>query len=86
MRVSALLRELNIALGTLRSYEPFLEDTDYKFNVLNQLIAEPIDKVFVCPNCDKHFNLNNMQDFDYGKKTAIQKFHINIFPQINNKQ
>lgn len=52
----------------------------------NQLIAEPIDKVFVCPNCDLHFDLNNMQDFDYGKKIAIQKFHTIIFPQINNKQ
>lgn len=52
----------------------------------NQLIAEPIDKVFVCPNCDKRFDLNYMQDFDYGKKIAIQKFHYNIFPQINNKQ
>ncbi len=52
----------------------------------NQLIAEPIDKVFVCPNCDKRFDLNYMLDFDYGKKIAIQKFHYNIFPQINNKQ
>lgn len=52
----------------------------------NQLIAEPIDKVFVCPNCDKRFDLNYMQDFDYGKKIAIQKFHYNIFPQISNKQ
>lgn len=57
----------------------------------SQLIAEPfeakklaIDKVFVCPNCDKHFDLNNKDDFDYARKRAIQKFHINIFPQIDN--
>jgi hypothetical protein len=57
----------------------------------NQLIAEPfegkrssIDKVFVCPNCDHHFDLNNKENFDYARKTAIQKFHYNIFPQIDN--
>ena len=57
----------------------------------NQLIAEPfeekkhsMDKVFVCPNCDLHFDLNNKENFDYARKRAIQKFHINIFPQIDN--
>lgn len=57
----------------------------------NQLIAEPydekrltIDKVFVCPNCDHHFDLNNKEDFDYTRKRAIQKFHNNIFPLIDN--
>jgi hypothetical protein len=57
----------------------------------NQLIAEPfegkkssIDKVFVCPNCDHHFDLNNKDNFDYARKTAIQKFHNNIFPRIDN--
>lgn len=57
----------------------------------NQLIAEPFeekkfsnDKVFVCPNCDHHFDLNNKEDFDYARKRAVQKFHINIFPQIDN--
>lgn len=57
----------------------------------NQLIAEPFeekkyskDKVFVCPNCDLHFDLNNKENFDYARKRAIQKFHTNIFPQIDN--
>ena len=56
----------------------------------NQLIAEPfgekklgVDKVFVCPNCDKHFDLKNTENFDYARKRAIQKFHINIFPLID---
>lgn len=55
----------------------------------NQLIAEPfekkkvlIDKVFVCPSCDSHFDLNNYEDFDYTRKRAIQKFHNKIFPEI----
>ena len=54
-----------------------------------QLIAEPfkekklsIDKVFVCPSCDNHFDLNNKEDFDYTRKRAIQKFHNKIFPEI----
>ncbi len=56
-----------------------------------QLIAEPfeekkllVDKVFVCPNCDHHLDLNNNEDFDYTRKRAIQKFHNNIFLQIDN--
>jgi hypothetical protein len=56
----------------------------------NQLISEPFeekkhskDKVFVCPNCDHHFDLNNKEDFDYARKRAVQKFHINIFPLID---
>lgn len=54
-----------------------------------QLIAEPFkekklstDKVFVCPRCDIHFDLNNYEDFDYTRKRAIQKFHNKIFPEI----
>lgn len=57
----------------------------------NQLIAEPFeeripstDKVFVCPNCDHHFDLNNKEDFDYQRKKAVKKFHNNIFTQIDN--
>lgn len=56
----------------------------------NQLIAEPFEEkkindiVFVCPNCDHHFDLNNKEDFDYTRKKAIHKFHHNIFPQIDN--
>jgi hypothetical protein len=42
MRVSALLRELNISLERLQSYEPLLVDTDYKFNVVNQLVPDDI--------------------------------------------
>lgn len=57
----------------------------------NQLIAEPFekkelgtDKVFVCPSCDKHFDLNSKEEFNLPRKKAVQKFHFNIFPQINN--
>lgn len=57
-----------------------------------QLIAEPfeeknnsIDKVFVCTNCDHYFDLNNKEDFDFQRKLAVQKFHINIFPPIIKK-
>lgn len=57
----------------------------------SQLIAEPfeerrllVDKVFVCPNCDHHLDLNNKDEFDYARKRAVQKFHIKIFPQTDN--
>jgi hypothetical protein len=57
----------------------------------NQLVAEPfdekrlaVDKVFVCPDCDHHLDLNNNEEFDYARKKAIQKFHIKIFPQTDN--
>jgi hypothetical protein len=53
-----------------------------------QLIAEPFEekkhsqeRVFVCTNCDLYFDMNNKDDFDFQRKRAIQKFHINIFPQ-----
>lgn len=42
MRVIALLRELNISLERLQSYESLLVDTDYKFNVINQLVPDAI--------------------------------------------
>jgi hypothetical protein len=57
----------------------------------NQLIAEPfeekkllVDKVFVCPNCDHHLDLNNKEDFNYNRKRAIQSFHNKIFPVVDN--
>ena len=56
----------------------------------NQLIAEPFEenkllanKVFVCPNCDHHFDLNNKENFNFVRKKAVQKFHNNIFPSID---
>lgn len=57
----------------------------------NQLIAEPYeninllnDKVFVCPKCDHHLDLNSKYEFHYPRKIAVQSFHNNIFTQINN--
>jgi hypothetical protein len=56
----------------------------------NQLIAEPFEenkllanKIFVCPNCDHHFDLNNKENFNFVRKKAVQKFHNNIFPAID---
>lgn len=56
----------------------------------NQLIAEPFekkvlgtDKVFVCLNCDKHFDLNNNDDFNFVRKRAVQIFHNKVFPKID---
>jgi hypothetical protein len=57
----------------------------------NQLIAEPYeninllnDKVFVCPKCDHHLDLNSKYEFHYPRKIAVQSFHNNIFTQIDN--
>ena len=57
----------------------------------NHLIAEPFEyennkssRVFVCPHCDHHFNINNKDDFDYARKRAVQSFHNKIFPVVDN--
>ena len=42
MRVSQLLKELNISLRTLREYEPFLEELEFNFNVLNQMVPHEV--------------------------------------------
>jgi hypothetical protein len=55
-----------------------------------QLVAEPFEekkvskeRIFVCPNCDLYFDLNNKEDFDFQRKRAVKKFHVKIFPQTD---
>jgi hypothetical protein len=56
----------------------------------SQLIAEPFEektlsnsKVFVCPICNHHLDLNNKETFDFVRKTALQSFHNNIFTKTD---
>lgn len=54
----------------------------------SQLIAEPFaeqksNKVFVCVKCDLLFDLESKDEFDFPRKKAVQKFHLNVFPHSN---
>jgi len=59
MRVSQLLKELNISLKSLREYEPFLEDLEFNFNVLNQMVPDEVyNKIIEIHKVKENQNLN----------------------------
>lgn len=77
MRVSALLREFNISLERLQSYESFLVDTDFKFNVVNQFVP---DDIYL-----KVLEIHNNQPVVEPKKKEIVVFREGETYRFNGK-